>query len=84
MESGYFAYHGLVHFRNGLVVEVQIHSDLMKQWRKLSHALYELARAELIRTYEFNSKESRLISLGHLLHLAECQLQQLRQEFGGR
>jgi ppGpp synthetase/RelA/SpoT-type nucleotidyltranferase len=84
MESGYFAYHGLVHFKTGLVVEVQIYSDLMKQWRKLSHALYELARVEPIRQHEFNSKESRLISLGHLLHLAECQLQQLRQEFGGR
>jgi len=84
MESGYFAYHGLVHFKTGLVVEVQIYSDLMKQWRKLSHALYELARVEPIKKHEFNSKESRLISLGHLLHLAECQLQQLRQEFGGR
>ncbi len=83
MESGYFAYHGLVHFKTGLVVEVQIYSDLMKQWRKLSHTLYELARVEPMRKPEFNSKESRLISLGHLLHLAECQLQQLRQEFGG-
>ena len=44
MESGYFAYHGLVHFKSGLVVEVQIYSDLMRQWRKLSHTLYERAR----------------------------------------
>ena len=56
----------------------------MMQWRKLSHALYELARVKPIEKHEFNSKESRLISLGHLLHLAECQLQTLREEFGER
>ena len=82
MESGYFAYHGLVKFHNGLVVEVQIYSELMRQWRKLSHVLYEKARAEELKKHEFNSKETRLISLGHLLHLAECQLQQLAREFG--
>ena len=84
MESGYFAYHGLVRFKRGLIVEVQIYSDLMRQWRKLSHSLYERARMEGIQKHEFNSKESRLISLGHLLHLAECQLQQLGEEFAGR
>jgi ppGpp synthetase/RelA/SpoT-type nucleotidyltranferase len=83
MESGYFAYHGLVHFRSGLVVEVQIYSELMRQWRKLSHRLYERARVEGKQTHEFNSKESRLSSLGHLLHLAECELQQLARDFGG-
>jgi ppGpp synthetase/RelA/SpoT-type nucleotidyltranferase len=84
MESGYFAYHGLVHFKSGLIVEVQIYSELMRQWRKLSHTYYERARVEGKQKHEFNSKESRLISLGHLLHVAECQLQQLAQEFGGR
>jgi ppGpp synthetase/RelA/SpoT-type nucleotidyltranferase len=83
MESGYFAYHGLVRFKSGLTVEVQIYSELMRQWRRLSHHLYERARVEGRQKHEFNSKESRLISLGHLLHLAECQLQQLGQEFGG-
>jgi ppGpp synthetase/RelA/SpoT-type nucleotidyltranferase len=83
MESGYFAYHGLVRFKSGLVVEVQIYSELMRQWRRLSHSLYERARVEGIQKYEFNSKESRLISLGHLLHLAECQLEQLGQEYRG-
>ncbi|MGC8642601.1 MAG: hypothetical protein ACP5XB_22315 [Isosphaeraceae bacterium] len=29
-------------------------------------------------------KESRLISLGHFPHLAECQLETLREEFGER
>lgn len=84
MESGYFAYHGLVRFKTGLVVEVQIYSDLMRQWRKLSHAYYERARVEGRQKHEFNSKESRLISLGHLLHLAECELRQLGLEFGTR
>lgn len=84
MESGYFAYHGLVRFRTGLTVEVQIYSELMRHWRRLSHTLYERARVDPITTHKFNSKESRLISLGHLLHLAECQLQQLEQEFRHR
>lgn len=83
MESGYFAYHGLVRFKSGLIVEVQIYSDLMRQWRKLSHVLYEKARVEGAKKYEFDSKESRLVSLGHLLHLAECQLAQLAKEYGG-
>jgi ppGpp synthetase/RelA/SpoT-type nucleotidyltranferase len=82
MESGYFAYHGQVQFKTGLSVEVQIYSELMRQWRKLSHQLYERARVEGRLTHEFNSKESRLISLGHLLHVAECELQQLAQDFG--
>ena len=83
MESGYFAYHGLVRFRNGLVVEVQIYSELLRQWRRISHHLYERARIEGKQLHEFNSKESRLISLGHLLHVAECELQRLAAEFGG-
>jgi ppGpp synthetase/RelA/SpoT-type nucleotidyltranferase len=81
MESGYFAYHGSVVFKSGLVAEVQIYSDLMRQWRRLSHHLYERARTIGKLKHEFNSKESRLISLGHLLHLAECELRQLAQDF---
>jgi len=45
---------------------VQIYSELMRQWRTLSHQLYERARIEGKQQHEFNSKESRLISLGHL------------------
>src|SRR5260370_27167649 len=40
MASGYFAYHGLVRFRSGYVVEVQVYSALMSDWRKLSHQVY--------------------------------------------
>jgi ppGpp synthetase/RelA/SpoT-type nucleotidyltranferase len=84
MASGYFAYHGLVHFKSGYVVEVQIYSALMSEWRKLSHLLYEQVRLAPIEQHEFGSKESRLISLGHLLHLAECEIQRLRQEMEGK
>jgi ppGpp synthetase/RelA/SpoT-type nucleotidyltranferase len=80
MASGYFAYHGLVWFRSGYVVEVQIYSALMSEWRKLSHQLYEQLRLEPIAKHEFASPEARLISLGHALHLAECEIMRLRQE----
>jgi ppGpp synthetase/RelA/SpoT-type nucleotidyltranferase len=81
MASGYFAYHGKVEFSSGITIEVQIYSSLMKSWRKLSHKLYEKAR---IRTkdkqLDYGTSETRLISLGHLLHLAECELTRLDSE----
>lgn len=81
MASGYFAYHGQVEFSSGLTIEVQIYSSLMKSWRKLSHKLYEKAR---VRTREkqldYGTTETRMISLGHLLHLAECELTRLDKE----
>jgi ppGpp synthetase/RelA/SpoT-type nucleotidyltranferase len=80
MASGYFAYHGIVRFKSGYAVEVQIYSALMSEWRKLSHLLYERVRLEPIAQHEFGSPESRLISLGHALHLAECEIMRLRQE----
>jgi ppGpp synthetase/RelA/SpoT-type nucleotidyltranferase len=80
MASGYFAYHGLIRFSSGHVVEVQIYSALMSEWRKLSHLLYERVRVEPITQHEFGSKETRLISLGHALHLAECEIQRLSHE----
>lgn len=80
MSSGYFAYHGLVRFNSGRVVEVQVYSALMSEWRKLSHLLYERVRLEPIIQHEFGSPESRLVSLGHSLHLAECEIMRLRQE----
>jgi ppGpp synthetase/RelA/SpoT-type nucleotidyltranferase len=80
MASGYFAYHGLVRFKSGYAAEVQIYSALMSEWRKLSHRLYEQVRLEPIVRHEFGSPEARLISLGHALHLAECEIMRLRQE----
>lgn len=80
MASGYFAYHGLVKFKPGYSVEVQIYSALMAEWRRLSHLLYEQVRITPIEHHEFASKESRLISLGHMLHLAECEIQRLSKD----
>lgn len=80
MDKGYFAYHILVHFKSGLIVEVQIYSATIRKWRKLSHILYENTRRFGSKKPEFNSKESRLISLGHLFHLAECEIKVLEDE----
>lgn len=80
MASGYFAYHGLVELKSGISIEIQIHSSLMANWRKLSHKLYERVRLNPIEKHDFGPSESRLISLGHLLHLAECEVERLERE----
>jgi ppGpp synthetase/RelA/SpoT-type nucleotidyltranferase len=81
MASGYFAYHILIHFKSGIIVEVQIYSEIVKKWRALSHQLYDIVRIASNKDHEFNSKEARLISLGHLFHLAECEIKNLQDEF---
>lgn len=81
MHSGYFAYHGIVKLKSGISMEIQIYSKLMSNWRKISHKFYEKVRVEPIEKYEFGTPESRLISLGHLLHLAECEVERLEKEF---
>lgn len=75
--SGYFAYHCLVYFNDGLAIEVQIYSLLSSAWRNISHKLYEKTRAGSPAYLAPGSPESRLISLGHMLHLAECELDRL-------
>jgi ppGpp synthetase/RelA/SpoT-type nucleotidyltranferase len=80
MASGYFAYHGSIKFTSGLIVELQIYSSLTNTWRKLSHKLYEKVRLRPINNIDFGTSEARLISLGHLLHLAECEAQRLEKE----
>lgn len=80
MASGYFAYHGLLKFKSGVTIELQIYSSLTNTWRKLSHKLYEKARLNLLGQIDFATSEARLISLGHLLHLAECEVQRLEKE----
>jgi len=85
MESGYFAYHGLVRFRSGIRIEIQLYSTLMKSWRKLSHKLYEESRIQAdAKVFDYGTKETRLISLGHLLHLAECEMLRLEEEIRNR
>lgn len=80
MASGYFAYHILIHFADNITVEIQIFSSIIKKWRDLSHHLYEIARVSSV-DHDFGSKESRLISLGHLFHLAECEIERLQEEY---
>lgn len=81
MASGYFAYHGEILCMSGLTIEIQIYSNLMKSWRKLSHKLYEKARIRAnTKLLDYGTPETRLISLGHLLHLAECELSRLSKD----
>lgn len=80
MSSGYFAYHGLAKLKNGISIEIQIYSALTSNWRKLSHKLYDKVRLKPIEKHDFGTSESRLISLGHLLHLAECEVERLEKE----
>jgi len=72
--TGYFAYHGSIKFSDSKEVEIQIYSSLMSSWRKLSHILYTQRRSIGKSRFQFDTVESRIISLGHLLHLAECEL----------
>lgn len=79
--SGYFAYHSLVHFFDDDVpIEVQFYSQLSSAWRGMSHKLYESARVGESPALTPESAPSRLISLGHMLHLAECELGRLVDE----
>jgi ppGpp synthetase/RelA/SpoT-type nucleotidyltranferase len=80
MSSGYFAYHVMFYFKSGNIVEIQIYSSMMKKWRDLSHHLYEVVRLNPVRDHGFGTKESRMISLGHLLHIAECEIERLEEE----
>ena len=80
MAAGYFAYHGAIKFKSGLQVELQVYSSLTNNWRKLSHKLYERVRLTPSKSIDFGTSEARLISLGHLLHLAECEVQRLEEE----
>ncbi|WP_176432240.1 hypothetical protein [Vibrio sp. V15_P4S5T153] len=79
--SGYFAYHSLVRFKSGLVVEVQLYSQLSSAWRNLSHVLYEKSRVGNHTNAKPGSADARMVSLGHMLHLAECELDRLVDEF---
>lgn len=78
--SGYFAYHGLIDFDDGNRVEVQLYSSISQAWRSVSHRLYERSRITGTPYLAPGSSEARLISLGHLLHLAENELDRLMQE----
>ncbi|MCF3126353.1 hypothetical protein LRQ09_03040 [Acinetobacter soli] len=78
MDKGYFAYHLDVRYKDGLRVEIQIYSKLSQVWRSLSHKLYEKVRLGEDVKWGHGAAASRLVSLGHLLHLAECEVQHLK------
>lgn len=77
LASGYFAYHCSVRFSDGQTVEVQVYSQIVSAWRNLAHRVYEHGRLEKASRNEPGTVSSRLISLGHVLHLAECELERL-------
>ncbi len=80
MENGYFAYHLDIRYKDDLRVEIQIYSKLSEIWRHLSHKLYEKIRLGEDVMWGHGAAASRLVSLGHLLHLAECEVQYLKEE----
>ena len=80
MASGYFAYHVDVIYEDGVHVELQIYSQLNEVWRKLSHKLYEKTRLNQDVAHGHGTSASRLVSLGHLLHLAECEAERLQSD----
>lgn len=80
MASGYFAYHADVIYVDGFHVEIQIYSQLNEVWRGLSHKLYEKTRLQQDVEYGHGTSASRLVSLGHLLHLAECEAERLQRD----
>lgn len=79
--SGYFAYHSLIRFNTGITIEVQLYSQLSSAWRNLSHVLYERSRVGTTTDAKPGSADARMVSLGHMLHLAECELDRLIEAF---
>lgn len=82
--SGYFAYHIYFHFNKGYVIELQVYSELSNYWRNVSHIIYEKIRTLPKKQLKFNDLDSRLISLGHLLYLADCELCNIVKEIEAR
>lgn len=80
MDSGYFAYHADIVYKDGNHIEIQIYTQLNEVWRKLSHRLYEKTRLNEGVNYGHGMSASRLVSLGHLLHLAECEAERLQKD----
>lgn len=78
MQNGYFAFHLDVRYCDGIRVEVQVYSRLSAVWRYLSHKLYEKVRLGEDVEWGHGTAASRMVSLGHLLHLAECELEYLK------
>lgn len=81
LESGYFAYHALIYFdKFQFPLEVQIYSQMTNVWRDMSHIIYEKERTGYKSASEPGKATTRLVSLGHLLHIAECEIERLMTE----
>ena len=80
LASGYFAYHATISFGKNDFIEIQIYSQLSSIWRDLSHNLYADSRIGIIKKEGFGQTNTRLVSLGHMLHLAECEIVRIQQE----
>lgn len=82
--SGYFAYHSLITISDDVPIEVQFYSVLSGAWRAMSHKLYEKTRVGESPVLHPGAPASRLISLGHLLHLAEYEVERLVEDLQAR
>lgn len=81
LSSGYFAYHALIYFTDfPYSLEVQMFSRVTSVWRDLSHIVYELQRTGHKSNSKPGEATTRLVSLGHLLHIAECEMERLMRE----
>jgi len=80
MSSGYFAYHCYFYFKDSCIIEIQLFSELSNYWRKMSHNIYEKVRVNDSEDMKFNDINSRVISIGHMLYLAECELYNIENE----
>ncbi|MEW6195675.1 MAG: hypothetical protein AB1521_11025 [Bacteroidota bacterium] len=80
LASGYFAYHSTISFENDNFIEIQIYSQLSSIWRNLSHNIYANSRLGNIEQEGFGKTNTRLVSLGHMLHLAECEIERIQKE----
>lgn len=80
MNNGYFAYHVQIFLKSGLSIEIQVFSELTSQWRDISHRLYEKQRIGKEVRSGAGEASTRLISLGHTLHIIDCEIQRLIDE----
>jgi len=81
LSDGYFAYHALVYFVGfEFPLEIQMYSRITSIWRDMSHIVYESRRTGHKIISRPGEATTRLVSLGHLLHIAECELERLMTE----
>lgn len=70
LASGYYAFHSIFKFNDGLSIEVQFYSEITESWRDLSHKFYELIRSKSDNN-NLDNEWQQMVALGHLLKLVE-------------